>query len=79
MKESIHSLIMMEMDKKMKMKMKETLQLLCNKLKVSMVQIQWSWGINKNKAVLVRDGQLYHSEKLTEVFDLVSESEASLC
>ena len=77
MKESIHSLIMMEMDKKMKMK--ETLQLLCNKLKVSMVQIQWSWGINKNKAVLVRDGQLYHSEKLTEVFDLVSESEAFLC
>ena len=71
MKESIHSLIMMEMDKKMKMK--ETLQLLCNKLKVSMVQIQWSWGINKNKAALGRDGQLYHSEKLTEVFDLVSE------
>ena len=40
MKESIHSLIMMEMDKKMKMK--ETLQLLCNKLKVSMAQIPWS-------------------------------------
>ena len=42
MKESIHSLIMMEMDKKMKTKMKETLQLLCNKLKVSMAQIPWS-------------------------------------